>query len=68
MFKALVPSPICLSLTAAAAAADATYRKDIRPLWESKCSACHSAVSPYLGDFLMPAVTKEELAKMRVEY
>ncbi|MBI2320007.1 MAG: cytochrome C, partial [Betaproteobacteria bacterium] len=28
-----------------------TYRKDIRPLWEAKCAACHGAGSPYLGDF-----------------
>jgi hypothetical protein len=28
-----------------------TYRKDIRPLWEAKCAACHGASSPYLGEF-----------------
>jgi hypothetical protein len=32
-------------------AQDITYRKHIRPLWEQKCAACHSAGSPYLGDF-----------------
>jgi len=32
-------------------AAEVTYRKDIRPLWEQKCSGCHGAGSPYLGDF-----------------
>ena len=32
-------------------AAEVTYRKDIRPLWEKKCSACHGASAPYLGDF-----------------
>ncbi len=32
-------------------AEDITYRKHIRPLWEQKCSACHGAGSPYLGDF-----------------
>ncbi len=31
---------------------DVTYRKHVRPLWEQKCSACHGAGSPYLGDFL----------------
>ena len=31
---------------------DVTYRKDIRPLWETRCSACHGAQSPYLGEFL----------------
>ena len=52
MLKILVPSFICLSLAATAMAADVTYRKDIRPLWEARCSACHGAASPYLGDFL----------------
>jgi hypothetical protein len=36
----------CLAL-----AQQVTYRKDIRPLWEAKCAACHGANSPYLGDF-----------------
>lgn len=31
---------------------DVTYRKDIRPLWEARCAACHGAQSPYLGEFL----------------
>ena len=52
MFKVLVPSIIGLSLVTSAAMADVTYRKDIRPLWTAKCSACHGAASPYLGDFL----------------
>lgn len=34
-----------------AIAADVTYRKDIRPLMEQKCFACHGSGSPYLGDF-----------------
>jgi hypothetical protein len=28
-----------------------TYRKDIRPLLEAKCFACHGPDSPYLGEF-----------------
>lgn len=32
-------------------AAEVTYRKDIRPLWVQKCSVCHGADAPYLGDF-----------------
>ncbi len=32
-------------------AADVDYRKDIRPLWQAKCSTCHGADAPYLGDF-----------------
>ncbi len=31
--------------------ADVTYRNDIRPLWEQKCSVCHNASAPYLGEF-----------------
>ncbi len=52
MLKTFVPSFIGLTLAASSLAADVTYRKDIRPLWESKCSECHGASSPYLGDFL----------------
>lgn len=37
--------------TAPAPADDVTYRKDIRPLWQTKCAACHDAGSPYLGEF-----------------
>ena len=43
---------IALCLTSVAAAGDVTYRKDIRPLWEQKCMACHGEHSPWLGDFL----------------
>lgn len=32
-------------------AADVDYRKDIRPLWQAKCSSCHGADAPYYGDF-----------------
>ena len=35
----------------AGVAAEVTYRKDIRPLWIQKCTDCHGAESPYLGDF-----------------
>lgn len=52
MLKVLLPSIVCLSLTASALAADVTYRNDVRPLWENRCSACHGAGSPYLGEFL----------------
>lgn len=61
MLKRLIPSIIGLSLAGASFAADVTYRKDIRPLWEAKCSACHGAASPYLGDFL------EEIKGARLE-
>lgn len=35
------------------AAQDVTYRKDIAPLWQSKCVACHGAQSPERADFLL---------------
>lgn len=63
MLKVLVSSIICLSLTASAFAADVTYRKDIRPLWENRCSACHGAESPYLGDFLESQETYKKAMK-----
>jgi len=40
-----------LLLGSAASAGDVTYRKDIRPLWEQKCMACHGEGSPYLAEF-----------------
>lgn len=52
MFKVIIHSLVCFALTATAMAADVTYRKDIRPLLDARCSACHGAESPYLGDFL----------------
>ncbi len=33
-------------------AQDATYRKDIKPLFDAKCAGCHGAASPTLGEFL----------------
>jgi len=40
-----------LLLSATGIAADVTYRKDIRPVWITQCSACHDTNSPYLGEF-----------------
>jgi mono/diheme cytochrome c family protein len=37
---------------AGALAQDATYRKDIKPLFDQKCTACHGAASPNLQEFL----------------
>ena len=34
-----------------ALAQDATYRKDIKPIFDQKCAGCHGAASPYFGDF-----------------
>jgi hypothetical protein len=33
-------------------AQDATYRKDVKPLFDAKCAGCHGSASPYLGDFM----------------
>lgn len=52
MRRLVVSSFIGLVLAGSALASDVTYRKDIRPLWEAKCAACHGASAPYLGDFL----------------
>lgn len=40
-----------VGMSAPALADEVTYRKDIRPLWQERCAACHGAGSPYLGDF-----------------
>jgi len=37
---------------AGALAQDATYRKDIKPLFDAKCAGCHGAASPTLQEFL----------------
>jgi hypothetical protein len=52
-----------LALGAAAQAADVTYRKDIRPLWERQCMACHGEFSPYLAEFDENKNTYKELSR-----
>ncbi|MDH3316129.1 MAG: cytochrome C [Gammaproteobacteria bacterium] len=43
---------VVASFSFPALAGDVTYSKDIRPLMEKKCFACHGgAASPYYGDF-----------------
>ena len=37
---------------AGALAQDATYRKDIKPIFDQKCAACHGAASSNLQEFL----------------
>ena len=32
-------------------AADTTYTKDVKPLFDTKCAGCHGAASPYFGEF-----------------
>jgi hypothetical protein len=44
----------CLAVASAVSLAqDVTYRKDIKPLIDAKCAACHGAGSPALADFLL---------------
>jgi len=43
-----------LAILAGSVSAQAvTYRSDIAPLWQEKCSACHGAQSPERADFLL---------------
>ena len=49
--RAMVSLFLSMALAAPVSAQQVTYRKDIRPLWEAKCSACHGSTSPYLGEF-----------------
>jgi len=51
MLRTVIAFCAAFGVSIAGFAADVTYRKDIRPMWEQKCSACHGANSPYLGDF-----------------
>lgn len=51
MLRILIAIYSLFAVPVAVIAADVTYRKDIRPLWEQKCSACHAAGSPYIGEF-----------------
>ncbi len=39
-------------VSASGLAQDVTYRKDIKPLFDAKCVACHGAASPTLAEFL----------------
>jgi hypothetical protein len=42
----------CFAVAATAAfAQDATYRKDIKPIVDAKCGACHGAAAPTLAEF-----------------
>jgi hypothetical protein len=38
---------------AASMAQEVSYRKDIAPMWQAKCVACHGAQSPERADFLL---------------
>ena len=62
MLRALTVFFPLLAVSIASVAADVTYRKDIRPLWEQKCAACHGASAPYLGEF------KEDQKKFEAQF
>lgn len=49
--KTLLLLLLFMALGMPAIAQQVTYRKDIRPLWNAKCAACHGAGSPDLGEF-----------------
>lgn len=49
--KRLLITAVGVAFSLSVMAADVDYRKDIRPLWQAKCSACHGADAPYVGDF-----------------
>lgn len=51
MLKYVVTLLVLLLISPSVIAADVSYRKDIYPLWKTKCMMCHGAQSPYLGDF-----------------
>ena len=51
MFRIIIALISVFGVSMTGFAADVTYRKDIRPLWDQRCAACHGASSPYLGDF-----------------
>ena len=51
MLRAILASFLIAGVSVASWAQDVTYRKNIRPLWEQKCAACHGASAPYLGEY-----------------
>lgn len=56
MSKRVALSAFCMALAGSvfavqAAASEVSYRKDIRPLWESRCSSCHGKNSPLMPQF-----------------
>ena len=51
MLRIVIAFCAAFGVSVAGIAAEVTYRKDIKPLWQQKCAACHGADAPYLGDF-----------------
>jgi len=50
--KIVIALGLTAGVCATALAQEVTYRKDIRPLWQDKCSGCHGPSAPYLGEFM----------------
>ena len=48
---AVLIAGLVAGMNADSLAQDTTYRKDIKPLFEAKCTGCHGAASPYFGEF-----------------
>ena len=53
MLRVILALFLVAGVSVASWAEDITYRKNIRPLWEQKCAACHGAGSPCLGEFML---------------
>jgi len=43
--------PLVILFVPAVVRAQVTYQKDIRPIFDSKCSMCHGPTSPLVDDF-----------------
>lgn len=52
MFKQLTVLVALTLCCGASIAQEVSYRKNIAPLWQSKCVVCHGAQSPERADFL----------------
>jgi len=48
---AIAAAALVVQANGGALAQDATYRKDIKPLVETRCAGCHGAASPTLAEF-----------------
>ena len=53
MVKVWSTSLILMLTAGTAGAQDISYRTHIAPLWQSKCIACHGAMSPERAEFLL---------------
>jgi hypothetical protein len=60
MKKLFLIIPLVILFLPAVIRAQVTYQKDIRPLFDSKCSMCHGSESPLVDDFKKE---KEKFAK-----